>query len=113
MHEMSLAESIRRIVDEAREKNPFERVKTVVLALGELAAVEPESLRFCFDAVMKDGPAEGAELRIEQVPGQGWCRACASSMVLHALYEPCPACGAYGVEVTGGNRMQVLELEVE
>lgn len=113
MHEMSLAESIRGIVDEARERDSFKRVRTVVLALGELAAVEPESLRFCFDAVMKGGPAEGAELRIEPVPGQGWCRVCASSVRLPALYEPCPACGAYGVEVTGGNRMQVLELEVE
>ncbi|KAB2964823.1 hydrogenase maturation nickel metallochaperone HypA [Zoogloea sp.] len=113
MHEMSLAESIRGIVEEAREKSPFGRVRTVVLALGELAAVEPDSLRFCFDAVMKGGPAEGAELRIEAVPGEGRCPACASRVALHALYEPCPACGAYGVEVTGGNRMQVLELEVE
>ncbi len=113
MHEMSLAESIREIVDDARAQNSFVRVRTIVLALGELAAVEPDSLRFCFEAVMKGGAAEGAELCIEEVPGQGYCPACASSVALHALYDPCPACGAYGVEVTGGNRMQVLELEVE
>jgi len=113
MHEMSLAESIREIVDDARGQDPFVRVRTIVLALGELAAVEPDSLRFCFEAVMKGGPAEGAELRIEEVPGQGYCPACACSVALHALYDACPACGAYGVQVTGGSRMQVLELEVE
>lgn len=113
MHEMSLAESIREIVDDAREKHAFVRVRTIVLALGELAAVEPDSLRFCFEAVMKGGPGEGAELCIQEVPGQGYCPACAGSVALHALYDACPACGAYGVEVTGGDRMQVLELEVE
>ena len=51
MHEMSLAESVRQIIEDAARKQGFTRVKTVWLEIGQLACVEKESLRFCFDAV--------------------------------------------------------------
>ena len=52
MHEMSLAEGIRQIVEDAGRSQGFGKVKIVVLEIGELSSVEPESLRFCFDVVI-------------------------------------------------------------
>lgn len=112
MHEMSLAEGIRQIVEDAGRAQGFRQVKTVVLEIGQLAAVEPESLRFCFDVVMKDSIAEGATLQIDSVPGAGWCMHCAETVPVGALYDPCPRCGSYQVQATGGTGMRVKELEI-
>lgn len=113
MHEMSLAEGIRQIVEDAGRAQGFARVKTVVLEIGQLASVEPEALAFCFDVVMKDSIADGARLHIDRVPGEGWCMQCAATVPISALYDPCPRCGSYQVQATGGTEMRVKELEIE
>ena len=63
MHEMSLAEGIRSIVDEAVSAQRLGRVRAVVLEIGELAAVEVEALAFCFDEVMRGSAAEARAWR--------------------------------------------------
>lgn len=113
MHEMSLAEGVLRILEENALKRGYSRVKTVWLEIGALSHVEPESLRFCLQAVLKESLADGARLELECTPGEGWCLACSRSVPVSALYDPCPACGGYQVQVTGGTEMRVKELEVE
>ncbi len=113
MHEMSLAEGIVQLVEDAVRADGCTKVKTVWLEIGQLAAVEKEALRFCFDAVTRDSVAEGARLEIVETPGQGWCMKCEGNVAVTALYEPCPVCGSYQIQVTGGNEMRVKELEVE
>lgn len=113
MHEMSLVENIRQIIEEAAAEQNFSRVKTVWLELGELSCAEPEAMRFCFDVVMQDSIAQHAQLEIVRTPGSGWCANCSCTVNISTLHEPCPACGQYGIRVTGGDAMRVRELEVE
>lgn len=113
MHEMSLAESVLQLIEEAASIQNFRRVRTVVLEIGVLAAVEQESLRFCFDAVTHGSIAEGALLEIIELAGHGRCEKCAQEFHLAALYEACPSCGSHGVKVIGGDALRVKELEVE
>ena len=113
MHEMSLAESVRQIIEDAAREQGFKRVRTVWLEIGQLACVEQEALRFGFDAVMRGSIAEQARLEIVEKAGQGRCRKCGRKFPLAALYEPCPECESYDVEVTGGDGMKVRELEVD
>ncbi len=113
MHEMSLAESMLQIIEDAAQKEGFSLVKTVRLEIGQLACVERESLCFCFEQVKKDSVAEQAKLEIIEVSGQGWCSLCGRHVPLPALFEPCPACGNYRLTVTDGNQFRIKELEVE
>lgn len=113
MHEMSLAESIRGIVEDAAAAQGAQRVKTVVLEIGELSAVEVEALRFCLDVVLRETLADGAAIEIDAVAGVGWCLACDRSVPLAQRYDPCPECGGYQVRPTGGTEMRVREIEVE
>jgi hydrogenase nickel incorporation protein HypA/HybF len=113
MHEMSLAESVLQIIEDAASKQGYTRVKTVWLEIGQLACVEQESLRFCFDEVMRDSIAHQARLEITEIAGQGRCAKCSIEMPISALYEACPNCGSYEIHVTGGDEMRVRELEVE
>jgi hydrogenase nickel incorporation protein HypA/HybF len=110
---MSLAEGIIQLIEDSAAKNDFRRVKTVWLEIGQLAGVEAEAMRFCFDAVTRGGIAEGALLDIIETPGQGRCFDCNRTVPVAARFEQCPLCGGYGVEVTGGTEMRVKELEVE
>lgn len=113
MHEMSLAEGVRGIVEDAARGQGFTRVKTVVLEIGALSTVEVEALRFCLDVVLRDTLAEGAAIEIEPVAGTGWCIACERSVPLARLYDACPECGSYQLRPTGGTEMRVKELEVD
>ena len=113
MHEMSLCEGIRQVLEENGRTQGYRRVKTVWLEIGELAGVEVEALRFGFDVVMKDSLAEDARLEIIPVAGQAWCLPCCKTVAIHQRLEPCPECGGYQLQVTGGEAMLVKELEVE
>jgi hydrogenase nickel incorporation protein HypA/HybF len=113
MHEMSLAEGVLQLIEDAARTEDFSRVKTVWLEIGQLAGVEVEAMKFCFDAVVKDSIARSAQLVVIEIPGQAWCSHCAEAVQVQALYDVCPKCGSHQVQVTGGNEMRVKELEVE
>ena len=90
MHEMSLAEGVLQIVEDASRNSGnsgdggFLRVKTVFIEIGQLSSVEPDSMRFCFDAVTRGTLAEGALLEVIEVPGEGVCFNCTKTVPLAA-----------------------------
>jgi hydrogenase nickel incorporation protein HypA/HybF len=113
MHEMSLAESILQIVEDAAQNGGFSRVKALRLEIGALAGVETEALRFCLEVILRDGVADGARVEIERLPGQGWCMQCGDTVPIAALFDACPRCGGHQVQATGGTEMRVKDLLVE
>jgi hydrogenase nickel incorporation protein HypA/HybF len=113
MHEMSLAEGVLQVIEDSARSNGFTQVKTVWLEIGELSGVEVEAMRFCFDAMVKGTLAEGARLEIIATEGQGCCLTCGQTVHIQLRYDPCPLCGGYPVEPSGGLEMKVKELEVE
>lgn len=113
MHEMSLMESVLEIVEEEARKAGATSVKMVKLAIGQLSHVEPDAMRFCFEAVTGGTIAAGAVLEIEMVSGQGWCLECAETVALSERFGACPKCGQHKVQMTGGDDLRVAELEVE
>jgi len=112
MHEMSLAMSILKIVEDAARPHQAARVTTVRLEIGALSAVEPEALRFCFDAVTRGSLADGAQLQIDQTPGGGWCLACSRQVAMAALTDACPLCGSYQIQAQTGTEMRVKDFEI-
>jgi hydrogenase nickel incorporation protein HypA/HybF len=113
MHEMSIAESIRSIVQDASVKQGFKRATEVHLEIGALAGIEIEALSFCIDVVFKGSVADGAKVILESVPGKGFCMACADTVQINALFDACPRCAGYQVQATGGTEMRVKNLLVE
>ena len=113
MHEMSLAQGVIDIVEDAARREGFRHVRTVRLEIGRLSSVEPEAMRFCFDLVAKASLAEGARLEIIDTPGSAWCMHCSASASIAAVGDACPQCGSYQLQITGGTEMRVRDLEVE
>ena len=113
MHEMSLAEGVLQLVEDTARRENAQRVKLVVLEIGRLSSVQPEALRFCFDAVTRSSITQDAALEIIDVPGAGWCMQCAATVPMDELYGACPTCGSHQVQPTGGTEMRVKEIEIE
>ncbi len=112
MHEMSLCESLIRLIEDQAEKDRFSRVKTVWLEIGELAAIEVDALTFCFDVASKGTIVEDAKLIIEPVPGLAWCLNCEQQVAIADHLTPCPLCHSYHLEFQQGDEMRIKELEV-
>lgn len=113
MHEMSLAESVLQTLEDAARNQHFRRVLGVRLEIGALSGVEPDAMRFCFDAVVRDSLAEGAVLDIIVVPGTAKCMACSRTVPMQEVFGECPACGSVQLQVTGGTEMRIKDLDVE
>ena len=60
MHELSLCENIIDIIKTNAATQAFKKVNVVCLEVGTLSCVEPEALRFSFDAVSKNTLAQHA-----------------------------------------------------
>ncbi len=112
MHEMALAESVLEIARDAARSEGAHAVRGVRLEIGALASVEPEALRFCFDAVVRGSVAEGARLEIDTVPGAGWCFRCDARVPIASLVAECPVCGSAQVQLSGGTELRVKEIEI-
>lgn len=112
MHEMSLAESVLRIAEDTARANGATRVSSVLVEIGQLAGVEIEALRFCFDAASRSSLAADAALVIEQPEGRAWCMPCGATVSLSSLSDPCPRCGSHQLQVTGGTELKVREVQI-
>ncbi len=113
MHEMSLAESVLQIIQDSAAAENFQRVRSVTLEIGKLSTVEPDAMRFCFDAVTRGSIAEGAELEIIETPGAGICLGCGENVEMQEKYGLCPHCGSAHLKITAGDLMRVKDLAVE
>ena len=109
MHELSITQSM---VELCERNATGRRVLCVVIEIGELSSVVPDAVEFCFDICTRDTLLDGARLVIERIPGQGRCD-CGVESPLHTYYDPCPACGGFGLTITAGEELRVRELEVE
>ncbi|MFK5984983.1 MAG: hydrogenase maturation nickel metallochaperone HypA [Pseudomonadota bacterium] len=113
MHEMSLCEGVLQVLEDNAKSQGFKRVIAVWLEIGGLSGVEPEAMRFCFDAVTRDTLADHAILEILEVSGEAWCMICAKNIKVQQRFDKCPDCGSYQLQVTGGDHMRIKQLEVE
>jgi hydrogenase nickel incorporation protein HypA/HybF len=113
MHELSLCESMMRIVRSEAEANRCRKVKTVRVELGAFCGVAPEALDFCFKVISRGTIADGARLELVHLPGQAWCMHCGETVTIRDRFESCPQCGSYELQHSGGDELRIKELEVE
>lgn len=114
MHELSLVTEIYRTARKTVDGYGPQRIEAVKVAVGELAAVEPDLLSFAWEAVTKDTPDAGARLEIDFRPAKQSCAACGDvpGRAPGSWLRLCPRCGgALGVE--GGDDLDVVNVTFE
>ena len=112
MHELSLLENVREILEDHALSQNFSKVAKVTLEIGKLSCIELDALRFGFDVVMKDSLAENAELIITELNGLGLCQQCQQQMEMVTLHDPCAYCGNPFVKIIQGTEMKIKDLIV-
>ena len=108
MHEISICTSVASIVQEHAAGRSVERV---LLDVGHLRQVVPDTLVYSWEIVVTGTPLEGSVLEINHIPAVIECRTCATSTTISVPVFRCP-CGSIDVEVTSGEEMLVRSLEV-
>ena len=110
MHELSLAGAI---IATAAKHAGGRPVAVVNLRVGTLRQVVPDTLRFYFAFVARDGVCDGAQLKIESVEARLRCRPCAIGWPIEIPHFRCPTCGGSEVEIASGNEFEVESIEIE
>lgn len=113
MHELSLAAGILDIVQHSVPAVDAARVRAVRVRVGELAGVVPDSLAFCFAAIVADTAYAAAVLAIDRVPAEAACGECGCVTRLPGTGLVCPACGALGMAIRCGEELQVVDVELD
>lgn len=109
MHELSICNSIARIVVEA---SAGQRVRVVRLDVGHLRQVVPDTLRYCWDIAVEETPLAGVALDINYIPARLCCRACGAATDLKVLVLRCGSCDSTDVKLVAGDELSVNSIDV-
>ncbi|TAJ44756.1 hydrogenase maturation nickel metallochaperone HypA/HybF [Methanofollis fontis] len=109
MHEYSIAYDIFATARRAAIENKASGIKAVRVDIGEMAMVNPEQVKFLFDAIVEDDPLfAGVRMECRKVPVRTTCE---------CGYEGgerfvCPSCGGLP-HIVEGKEIVVSSIEIE
>ena len=113
MHELSIAQSILSIAENAAPKNNGAVVTSVGLQIGQLSGIEIDSLKFALSVIKENTVLQKADLDIEVVKGEAECIDCKTVFPMSHFGSCCPQCGSYFVKILKGREMKVLNIVVD
>jgi hydrogenase nickel incorporation protein HypA/HybF len=113
MHELSLAQNIIEIVQDIIKDRNGAEVTEVGVDIGELVAVIPESLEFCYDTLVEETPLKGSRLKINIIPLIGICKSCQKEFHIEHMAFTCPHCKSPSITVNQGQELKISYLEVD
>ena len=113
MHEMSIAQSILDIVDDYMSKEDGRKLTEVAVEVGELVAVVPDSLIFCYDALIENTAYHGSNLIVTVLPLMAKCTNCSETTKIENFNFICSACQSTEIQVNDAQALRISHLEVE
>jgi len=113
MHELGIAHAVLEAVRTEAARYPGAIPARVGVRIGELAAVDQDALRFCFEAIIRETDLESLQLEIEIRPRRHRCPECGREFVVKDYDFQCPGCGTEQTEFIGGDELELAYLEVE
>ena len=122
MHEFAFAYNIFKIAEETALKYNAKKISEVYLEIGELTLIVPRLLKESFKIATKGSIAEGAELKIEIIPGKIKCRDCGkiSRVTLNEeayltglqLFQ-CKHCLSKNTEIIEGKKANIKNIKIQ
>ena len=112
MHELAICQALLAQVREVAAKHNATAVELIVLSVGALSGVEPVLLERAFEVARAGTVAAAAELEIRSGPIRVSCRSCGTDSEAVANRLLCAACGDWRVDVTAGEELLLLSLEL-
>ncbi len=113
MHELGIANSVLEAVKTEMGRHPRTYPCKVGVRIGEMAAIDQDALRFCFEAIVHETDLESLELAIEFCPRRHRCQVCGREFVVHDYDSRCPQCASLETTCISGDELELAYLEVE
>lgn len=113
MHEMGVTREVLDAVIEASAAAGATRVNVVRLIVGELTALELDSVQFAWECMTPGTLAEGALLDITVTPARSLCLACGNEFAHDRYDRRCTVCSGQMTEVVSGNDLLIGKVEVD
>lgn len=113
VHELSIVLSVVDAAAQVAHENQAERIDAIELEIGALSGVELEALEFAWSEGIKRSLLEQAEKTFTLIPGKGECSDCGLSFPVNTLYDPCPICNSYFVQITEGRELKIKSITLE
>jgi hydrogenase nickel incorporation protein HypA/HybF len=113
MHELSLAMNLVELAESEMLKSGSSSIFSVNVMVGRLSGVDPDALKFMLDLSKKNTLLENALINFDLVDGKGSCRNCHHEFIVETLAPVCPACNGLSVEITGGDQLRIVSMEVD
>ena len=110
MHELSLTQNI---LDVALKNAGTKRLVRVNLLVGPFSDESEDSIRFYWDYLTKDTPAQTAELSFQPVAAEVACLACGASFQPDNETVLCPMCQSDRLKLLSGDDVRLDSIDVE
>lgn len=113
MHEFGIATSL---LDAARAETslrPGAKLAKIAVRVGDVAGVDAEALRFCFEALVKDTEWDSVILEIERRAQWRGCPQCGMKFEVIRQESRCPACRETMTTLLSGDELELAYLEME
>ena len=113
MHEYSVVQSLITSCEENARTHSSNKVTKVIVKVGVMSGVEPDLLQTAFDTFKEKTICDGCELfiNIQQVVIK--CLDCEEQSILLDNAYHCHHCKSTNVNVTDGEEMYLMQLELE
>ena len=117
MHELSVAESLIKIITEKMAKYNLDKLLKIKMMYKQLSAIVPETLDTTFEVLTLGTPLAGAVMELEQKPMAVRCRRCGHEFTPareEVVRMPCPCCAAEtGHAIIAGRELYIEHIEAE
>lgn len=113
MHEVGIASAVLDSVRIEAQRFPGRHVAKVGVRIGECAGVDPEAMRFCFEALVRGSDLEPLELDVDYRPRRHACDACGRAFLPRLPDVACPECGHGSSRFIEGDELELAYLEVD
>lgn len=107
MHELSLIESVARLLKGSAAEHGIRTIKRVCLVVGKMTMAVPEALQFAFETLREDELFREAVLEIREEPVSCQCQQCYHEFTPGEFEFLCPSCGSPRVKITKGRELYI------
>lgn len=112
MHEMSLVTSLHETLENAARTQPFLRVKTLFLSIGQLSCIDKDTLLWCINSTAPGTLLDGANIVTSEEEALAYCDHCQQRYIPDNLITPCPHCGQQQQRILQGRDLRISAIDV-
>ena len=112
MHEYSIVQALLNQCEEVAQENNATKIEKVICKIGVMSGIETHLLQVAFDTFKEGTMCDGAEFVINRQRLKLKCRDCQDEYEVDEAIYKCKRCGSLGMDVTDGEDMYLMSLEM-